>query len=312
MDESAFRFFLLESGLSESTINNYLTVIRVVFRSVAEFNEEEVRAFLLTKLQTISHSGVNKYKKAISQYCKFLGIEPYACLKKLKEERKPRVLFTLAEIEAFVAIPPGGDSVECVNFGVFWLIACFTAMRPAEILALTTDCVSEDVIVVKNSKTGQGRTIPMPDRIKKEVLDYASKCTTKLLFTSPYNKTRPINHRTIVNDFYRRLKVLGITKDVKPYSFRHSWITRNVKTSLYDVQDIVGHKSAEVTRQYVHNDMDSMKYVIDHDPLNFQHLPAKEKMALLIDEIEKLVKLRKFVVSNKKTDGYRLTLTIES
>lgn len=297
IDLVGYESHLLESGLSKTTISNYLVAIGAIAKEVDEFQEDKIRSFVLHKLKTISHSGVNKYKKAISHYCKFLGIESFACCKKVKEEAAPRVLLTNEEIEHFVEIE--SDS----KYAIFWMICGWSGMRTVEVRLLTTDCITDETIIIKKSKTGRGRVIPLAPRIKDDVLHYVGTCEN-LLFPSPRNKSIPLNHASILKDFKKRLSILGIRKPVKPYSFRHSWVTRNVHTSLYDVQDIAGHSNANQTKTYFHGNLDSMKYVMDNDPLNYDCLPVAEQTSLLVTDLEKIVRSKKnFQIEEEKVNS---------
>lgn len=65
------------------------------------------------------------------------------------------------------------------------------------------------------------------------------------------------------------MKVLGITKHVKPYAMRRSFITKTLSHggSLFAVQDIVGHRKAETTRMYYHGNVDLMREAAQLLPL---------------------------------------------
>lgn len=66
-------------------------------------------------------------------------------------------------------------------------------------------------------------------------------------------------------------------------------MTRNLRQGavLFDVQDIVGHRTADTTAIYYRGNIDTQREVMKHDPANKEYLPPEDKLKLVIDDIRK-------------------------
>jgi len=273
MDLAGFELYMTRAGLAKSTTRNYLDLIKVVSREVDSFDEKTIDVFLAGKIHSLSNAGVNKYVKVIRKYCGFKEIEWGKRVKELREYRKPRVLITDAEIEDFVNLDPeDGDNPDSHRkFTIFWKLLAYSGARPKEILSLTTNDFDfvNNVFFIQTSKTGDGRTIPISTPIINDVKEYLDILKTSLLFPSPCNTLNVISHASVLKNFYKRKKRLGINRDIKPYSLRHSYITRlaDEDVNIFALMDLAGHKKASTTQRYYHGSIKAMRRAIEKDPL---------------------------------------------
>ena len=63
----------------------------------------------------------------------------------------------------------------------------------------------------------------------------------------------------------------GITKDISPHTFRHSFATHLLErgANLRAIQVMLGHESISTTEIYTHMDMSTLRYeILEHHPRN--------------------------------------------
>lgn len=137
------------------------------------------------------------------------------------------------------------------------------------------------------------------------MIEYSGQCSGKL-FNFSDNAYR--------DDFNKRLKILGITKPVQPYSLRHSFITRTLETiDLFSVMDLVGHTSSKTTQIYHHGNLKVLHKAIKKDPLLKESLSEDELFQMFVKDVEKLVESygQTFSIETQKTDlTYKLDIAL--
>lgn len=261
--------------------------IEIVTDYVDIFDEDSVQGFIVNLIQTQSPSGstINKYIYAIKKYCDFLGVEWTQNIKKVREKSAPKVLLSEEESEALISLNPPPS-----KYGMFWMCLYYSGARPSEIARLDVDCVdfNQKVYIIKESKTGRGRTIPIVEPVIPFLKDYIKSIDTYLLFPTNGKPDKPVEHPAYAKDFKKRIKELGIRKNVTPYSFRHSLITRLLDNgaNLFDVQNIVGHKKADTTAQYYQYSLKSMVKAINRDSAVATKIGGKAIIKKIIEDIE--------------------------
>jgi len=260
--------------------------MQIVSDFVSDFDEESIQGFIVNLIQTQSPSGstINKYIYAIKKYCDFVGVDWAENIKKVKEKSAPKILLSEEESEAFIRIDPPPS-----KYGMFWMCLYYSGARPSEIANLDVDSVdlSQKVYIIKESKTGRGRTIPIVEPVIPCLKDYLSQLDTYLLFPTNGKPDKPVEWATYSKDFKKRIRKLGIKKNVKPYSFRHSLITRLLGNgaNLFDVQNIVGHRKADTTAQYYQYSLKSMVRAINRDTAVTNKVGGKALIQKIIEDI---------------------------
>lgn len=291
MSVSAFKMYLIQRGLHKTTRKNYLVALGAYFKTNESFTESSVRDFLLVKHQTISPSGVNKYIKAFRQYCAYSQIKPFNFLSRVKERPMARVMLSDDEIEALAGLET--DRYDVGKFKTFWTTLAFTGARPQEICVLEPKHIDQGnhVLYIDQSKTGVARTVPILEPLRAVLYPYVAQLRRPFLFSS-YQSNSTLTHTAYMKDWKKRLALLGIEKDVKPYSLRHSFITNTLGqgANLYSIQDVVGHSDPTTTRRYYHGNIDLMRKAAEKLPLAKKQADPKvlvDQMSDLIDEFLK-------------------------
>lgn len=157
----------------------------------------------------------------------------------VREGRRTRFLTAAEEAKllAQIDVPPYHDL--CV-----FLLE--TGLRPAEALRLATDDIDFDrrLFIVRQSKTGEQRWVPLSDRAMKVV-----QARDAELF-------RGLKQRALQRVVADAKAMAGIMdEDVVPYTFRHTFATRMVQRGcpLASLSRILGHASLQMTLRYAHH-----------------------------------------------------------
>lgn len=284
-----FEVFLIRKGLQYNTRRNYLGAIKAYHEVEEAYSPEGLEEFLTQKILSISPAGVNKYCKAFRYYCEFIGAKRPDSVVFLKERRKDRITLSDPEIEAMIAIKPPPS-----KWGTFWQTLAYTGMRPGELAALRISDIDLALkcIHVHHTKTGRPRTVPLIEPNYSSLCEYLKHIDGIFAFPVDKYRLKHIKDMDWLMDWRRRKVKCGIMKDAKPYSLRHSYITNTLQNGavLFDIQDNVGHSSADTTKEYYHGNLELMRKAAQKLPLAQNHVNPREivtQVCHLIDEFLK-------------------------
>ena len=122
-----------------------------------------------------------------------------------------------------------------------------TGMRRGEMLALLWNDIDIEgrALSIKESKTGEGRTIPLSTRAIS-ILDSIDKHESGLVFPFPSPASASVA-------FHRACKSAGI-KDLRFHDLRHEATSRFFELGLNPMQvsAITGHKTLQMLKRYTH------------------------------------------------------------
>lgn len=129
-------------------------------------------------------------------------------------------------------------------------------MRAGEVLKLKRCSLNmaENYIVIKNSKYGKGRILPMSSTAKKYLSAYLDKCSRvddDIVFTTLNNT--PLNNNSLKNLFSRLKKKSGVTR-VYPHLLRHTFASSYILGggSVEMLRVYMGHSDIQTTQNYMH------------------------------------------------------------
>lgn len=190
-------------------------------------------------------------------------------LKRLpKNKKKIRGILTESEVRKLF---------DKANYEEYWggnylyytasLVACFTGMRQGEILALTPEKIFENHIYVNQSygtyglgptKTKETRQVYMNSIVKQQLIEIMPE--SGFIFT--LSKTKPLTPQRLTEGFYRAIKKMGITKDLKDqrnitfHSFRHFLVTylRGKGVTDAEITSITGQRTIKIIDDYTRFD----------------------------------------------------------
>lgn len=239
---------MLASGLSASTVRNYVTVLR----SIMDFAAEEG--------YTCHHIGkMNCLKTTVPSVVMVLD--------KSEQKALEKVLYT---------------ETNASKLGI--LLALYTGIRCGELCALQwgdIDLKDRTVTISKTMQRIQDRTENVPNKTKIMIMRPKSlrsnrviplpdllvpllkkhQCTDSQAFVISGRSDSFIEPRLIQKHFKQYLQEAGI-KDIKFHALRHTFATRCVELGfdIKSLSEILGHESVKTTLDlYVHSSFDMKK-----------------------------------------------------
>ena len=129
--------------------------------------------------------------------------------------------------------------------------ALMTGMRRGEILNLKKEDVNlrQNIIVIKNSKSGKLREIPICSALRKIIVECLNSSKNEYVFCSKLG----LPYKNFSTGFKRIIKNSGI-KDFSFHDLRHTAASYLVMAGIdiVTVKDILGHSSINMTLRYTH------------------------------------------------------------
>ncbi|MBN1532093.1 MAG: tyrosine-type recombinase/integrase [Spirochaetes bacterium] len=238
-----FRNTLFQQGLAGSSINKAISCIKVILDAA---EEKEI----ITEAPKVVRAAIRQ---------------------------KERGILTVEEVKLVFS-----EQWSDFRAYVFNLLQASTGMRRGECLGLLIGDIHENYIVVEKSydeaqrtlnmttKTGRSRTVILPAFVRAEIqrlIDihpYRDDPGEYLFFSSKRGK--PMEGSYALRCLYKILRRIGVDymgRRIVGHSWRHWYnsILVNAKIPIMKVQQLTGHSTIEMTRQYFH--ADDMRDVLD-------------------------------------------------
>lgn len=278
---SGFEIYLVtQKGLSRSSIQKTIDNIKRLKTHGALSDREAFTSFSYQILTTKSKAYYNKYVQAIQHYCGFKGLDWAKDIPYMKEDERTRDAFSDEEVEKFLGVKTSWD--------LFWLFCCYTGCRPIEGRKIRLEDINlaNKTILMRNTKTQKDRSIPISPVLYPALYTYCQTHPGGYLFYYR-DPQKMLSNVSYLTDFHVRCEKVGI-KGKKPYSFRHSFVTRHLQDAenpLFVVQDIVGHSDPKTTRRYYHGNLKAMRKAIARDPLGKEGVSPQEAFRNLIEDV---------------------------
>ena len=175
---------------------------------------------------------------------RWLAVNPIADVRKPKDSKPRDRRFTEEEITALTkAMSFGTDGVSGRAAAVF-LFAIETAMRCGEICALTPNDVSGRVAVVRDSKNGEARSVPLSARAL-ELWDF---------FEGGFG----VSPMQVSTAFMRGRKSAGVEGVTFHDSRREATIRLSKKLDVLELAKVTGHKDIAMLLVYYRADAEAL------------------------------------------------------
>lgn len=283
-----FRSYLkLEKGLSDNSINAYITYLNKLVRYLQDRGlEMEPDKVTLTELkglmEWVSSRGISPRTQAriisgIKSFYKFLLIEeiiekdPTALLEAPRIGRKLPEVMTVEEIDTIINAvdtkKPEGQRNKAI---LETLYSC--GLRVSELIDMKiSNLYFESGFIKIEGKGNKERLVPVSTKAIKEINLYLSEYRRLLKIHPEHEDILFLNRRgkklsrvmifTIIKNIANSL---NISKNISPHTFRHSFATHLVDggANLRAVQEMLGHESIITTEIYTHLDKDYLKETV--------------------------------------------------
>lgn len=249
----AFCDYLISEEKSVATVEKYLRDVRafLVFAEGRTVTKEMVMAYknsLLEKKYAIR--SINSMLASLNCFFDFLGIGD--C--KVKSLKTQKQIYCAEEKELtraeYLRLLKASKARPQLNLVIQTI--CATGIRVSELQYFTVESVRKGEINV--SAKGKTRTILIPRKLKKLLLDFAKRrgIRTGVIFVTKNGK--PLNRSNIWASMKRLCKLACVkSSKVFPHNLRKLFAKTfySVEKDIAKLADILGHSSINTTRIYI-------------------------------------------------------------
>ena len=287
--EEYLHFLALEKNASPNTVSSYrLDIARYCaflearqVTDVGQVSSEQIAQFLVNLHdEGLSPRSVNRAFSAVRGFHRFLMIEGIARTNPAETVTPPRTgrslpdVLTPEEVGSILQQPresPQDRRSLWLRDRAILETLYATGMRVSELITLRQADLTVDQEVVRVfGKGSKERLVPIGKPALGWIERYRTECRTRLLKRDAAQDVLFLNARgtpmtrmavwKIVQNYARRT---GITKEVHPHTFRHSFATHLLEggADLRAVQEMLGHSDISTTQVYTHIDREYLKEV---------------------------------------------------
>lgn len=284
-------YLRLEKALSANSIEAYLTdldkLIRFVESEGLKFDEvsyEDLQQFV-AQLHDV---GIHPRSQAriisgIKSFYRFLFLDGYITVDPTELLETPKIGLKLPEVLTVNEINNILDSIDLsVPEGhrnramLEVLYSC--GLRVSELVNLRfTDIYIDEGFIKVEGKGGKQRLVPISDIAIREIKNYLCDRNTvvvkkgfeDVLFLS--RRGTSLSRIMVFHIIKQQAELTGITKNVSPHTFRHSFATHLLEggANLRAIQEMLGHEKITTTEIYTHIDRQFLrKEILEHHPRN--------------------------------------------
>ncbi len=287
--KEGFKAYLkLERSLSENSIESYLRDVQklIDFLEIHNYDigvKEVTGDHLIEFVHWINTVGLGARSQAriisgLKTFYKFLLLEdlvdtnPVQQLDSPKLQRKIPEVLSYEEIQALLATIDLSHDHGMRNRAMLeTLYAC--GLRVSELITLKVSNFYHLVGYLKVlGKNNKERLVPIGEEAIKHILFYTKHVRSQQKNIHPEHanflflnrRGKKLSRIMVFNIVKEAAALAGITKNVSPHTFRHSFATHLVEggADLKAVQDMLGHESIVTTEIYTHLDTDYLRETI--------------------------------------------------
>lgn len=282
---NGFKAYLqLERSLSENSVSAYLHDVVLLcgylnssgeHKEPGKISEKELQQFVYEiALLGMTATSQARIISGIKAFYKYLLIEniiesnPAELLEAPKLKRKLPEVLTFEEIEKMIGAvdlskPEGGRNKAMLET----MYSC--GLRVSEVISLRISNIYEEAGFIRViGKGDKERLIPIGKAALKYIDIYQKNIRVHLPVNPKSSDTLFLNKhgnalsRIMIFYIIKELAIkAGITKNISPHTFRHSFATHLIEggADLRAVQQMLGHESITTTEIYTHIDREYLR-----------------------------------------------------
>lgn len=283
--KKGFKSYLqLEKSLSDNSVEAYLRDVDKLtqylqasnkLKQPSEVDLNDLQQFIKwigeLEITATSQARIISGIRGFYKYClteNIVTVDPSSLLESPKLKRALPDVLSFEEIENIIAQidlskPDGGRNKAILET----MYSC--GLRVSEVVNLKISCLYLDVGFIRViGKGDKERLVPIGGEAIKHIRIYKDNIRllqpiqngfSDILFLSKHGKSLSrIMIFYIIKDLTKKA---GITKNISPHTFRHSFATHLVEggADLRAVQEMLGHESIITTEIYTHLDRDYLR-----------------------------------------------------
>lgn len=288
------QYLKLEKSLSKNTLEAYMTDLGKLlnFLNSEQIDMLEVRSEHLERFLAGLHDiGIHPRSQArilsgIKSFFNFLILTDYLEADPSELLEGPKIGLKLPEVLTVEEIDTIIDAVDLSkkegqrNRAILeTLYSC--GLRVSELSNLKiSDLYFDEGFIKVEGKGSKQRLVPISPRAIKEIRLYfidrnhgkIKKDYEDFVFLARWGKN--ISRIMVFHLIKELAQVAGITKNISPHTFRHSFATHLLEggANLRAIQCMLGHESIGTTEIYTHIDRNMLRSeIIEHHPRNIKY-----------------------------------------
>lgn len=278
------QYLILEKSLSAKTAEAYLHDVGLLDEFLGEKKLENVEVAdlqdfvkYLQKDQEVKATSQARILSGVRAFYRFLVLEgtletnPAQLIDTPKLARKLPTVLSVPEVETIInavdlSLPEGHRNRAMIEV----LYSC--GLRVSELITLQLSCLFFDEGYIRViGKGNKERIVPIGSTAQKAIRLYVEGYRMSLKIKKGDADIVFLNHRggrlsrVMVFHIVKELaEKAGITKEISPHTFRHSFATHLVEggADLRAVQEMLGHESITTTEIYTHLDREYVQSTI--------------------------------------------------
>ncbi|KAA3642434.1 MAG: site-specific tyrosine recombinase XerD [Bacteroidetes bacterium] len=280
-------FLKLERSLSQNSVDAYLQDIDKLIqylelaekdKSPKEINHEDLSEFILWLFEMgIAARSQARIISGLKAFFKFLLLEelietsPAELIQAPKVGRKLPEFLNISEIDELIAAIDLSKAEGERNRAIIeTMYSC--GLRVSELVNLQlSNMLMDEGFLLVTGKGNKERLVPIGKTALKYIeiykthyrnhMDIKKEAVDVLFLNRRGNKLTRVMIFTMVKNLAKKA---GITKNISPHTFRHSFATHLVDggADLRAVQEMLGHESITTTEIYTHLDRQYLKDAI--------------------------------------------------
>jgi len=278
--EKYLNFLTFEKGLANNSIISYKNDLHIFTdflkkNKITSVNEDEIIDFIFfMKTQKYSELSIARTLVAVRNFYVFLVRDkkitknPFENMDAFKSHKKIPEVLSKDEIEKLISAPDLSNKEGIRDKAILELLYS-AGVRVSELVNMElTDINLEEKIVRCFGKGSKERIVPVGDYLIDAVANYLDIRNTfikkgyspYLFVTRRGDKFTRMGIWKIVKNYAKKA---GVTKDVYPHIFRHSFATHLLSggADLRSVQEMLGHSDISTTQIYTHVDKSRLKKI---------------------------------------------------
>lgn len=286
--KSYYNYILIERNLSLNSVKAYIKDLQ----QFAKFNNsikplEINRQHILNYINDINNKNINPRTQArilssIKSLYNFLIFDNKIKDNPCKHITSPKIgsklpeILTVQEVDLIIkCIDLSEENGERNRAIIECLYSC--GLRVSELVSLKISNIEHDDRIIKVIGKGKKqRIIPLSTTLYKYLKDYVKYIRSKqtpnkenidIVFLN--RRDKKLSRVMIFNIVKKYSNLAGVTKNVSPHTFRHSFATHLVEggADLRVVQEMLGHANITTTEVYTHlNNQYLREEIINYHP----------------------------------------------
>lgn len=292
------QYLLLEKSLSENTLDAYMhdlskLLTYLVEREIDVFDVtlDDLYSFIAGLHDKVTARSQARVISGIKSFYRFLIMDDYIKSDPTELLETPQVgmklpdVLSVQEIDAIISGIDLSKKEGQRNRAILeTLYSC--GLRVSELVNLKlSDLYFDEGFIKVEGKGSKQRLVPISPRAVKEITYYFTDRNLLTIkkgnedFTFLSRRGTKLSRIMVFHIIKEESDKAGITKNVSPHTFRHSFATHLLEggANLRAIQSMLGHESISTTEIYTHIDREMLRSeILEHHPRNIKFRKENE------------------------------------